>query len=313
MISVIIPVYNVESYLKRCLDSVINQSYQDLEIILIDDGSTDNSSKICDEYASNDPRVIVIHKQNAGQAAARNDGINIAKGEYIAFVDSDDWIELDMYELLMQAIIDTKADIVASGLNMVYQNRVLNLNPNSVSRISYTKEEALDSLFNNINNVRFELWNKLFKKEVIGDARLKIGQLHEEVYFIRTVFSNATRIVYVNQGLYNYVVQRDGNTNSNFKENRLVIFQELDDFASMLREWGREDIARKCENFAITMAINFYIIANKAGVSDNILNFILKTFNRYYKKEYLHSLNRLVFSISPKLYLILRHIPHVFR
>lgn len=146
MISVIIPVYNVESYLKRCLDSVINQSYQDLEIILIDDGSTDNSSKICDEYASNDPRVIVIHKQNAGQAAARNDGINIAKGEYIAFVDSDDWIELDMYELLMQAIIDTKADIVASGLNMVYQNRVLNLNPNSVSRISYTKEEALDSL-----------------------------------------------------------------------------------------------------------------------------------------------------------------------
>ena len=104
-ISIIVPVYNVEKYLEKCIDSILNQSYQNLEIILIDDGSTDNSGSICDEYKKKDQRVQVIHQKNQGQSSARNAGLNIAKGSYIGFVDSDDWIEQNMYEKLYKNII----------------------------------------------------------------------------------------------------------------------------------------------------------------------------------------------------------------
>ena len=115
LISVIVPIYNTEKYLKKCLDSIINQTYKNLQIILIDDGSGDNSGEICDEYATKDSRIQVIHKQNAGVTAARNDGLDMATGDYIGFVDSDDWIEPNMYEEMMANLIKTGADFVHTG------------------------------------------------------------------------------------------------------------------------------------------------------------------------------------------------------
>lgn len=112
-ISVIIPVYNVEKFLRRCLKSVINQTMSDLEIILVDDGSNDNSGEICDEYAKNDDRIIVIHKENGGLRSARNKGLDIATGEWITFVDSDDYIDTDMYEMLYSNAIEKEVDICA--------------------------------------------------------------------------------------------------------------------------------------------------------------------------------------------------------
>lgn len=115
-LSVIIPVYNVEPYLRKCLDSIVNQTYRDLEIVLIDDGSPDNCGEICDEYAARDDRIVVIHKKNGGLSAARNDGIRRATGEWITFVDSDDWCELDYYERMIEKQVETDTDIIcASG------------------------------------------------------------------------------------------------------------------------------------------------------------------------------------------------------
>ena len=118
-ISIIVPVYNVEKYLKRCIDSILNQSFTDFELILVDDGSTDNSGKIIDEYALKDKRIKVIHKENGGQGSARNRGLDIAKGNYIGFVDSDDWIHKDMYKCMYQIINEDNTDIVQIGHNTV--------------------------------------------------------------------------------------------------------------------------------------------------------------------------------------------------
>lgn len=114
-ISVIIPIYNVEPYLRQCLDSVVNQTYQNIEIILVDDGSTDNCGAICDEYAQKDDRIVVIHRKNGGVSAARNDGIDRATGEWVAFVDPDDWLDVNFYECLFDAMRDQNIDILCSG------------------------------------------------------------------------------------------------------------------------------------------------------------------------------------------------------
>ena len=115
LISVIVPVYNVENYLPRCLDSIINQTYTNLEILLVDDGATDNSGKLCDEYAQKDNRIRVFHKENGGVSSARNMGLDNATGEYIAFVDSDDYIDKCMYEIMLNSSVQNNADIVVCG------------------------------------------------------------------------------------------------------------------------------------------------------------------------------------------------------
>lgn len=124
MISIIVPVYNVEKYVRKCLDSVVNQAYKDLEILIVDDGSTDGSGKICDEYKKDD-RVKVFHTENRGLSAARNYGIDRAHGEWIGFVDSDDWIEPDMYEVLLKSALETDADIVECGVYTEYSNKAI--------------------------------------------------------------------------------------------------------------------------------------------------------------------------------------------
>ena len=116
LISVIVPIYNVAPYLHECIDSIINQTYKNIEVILVDDGSTDNSGKICDEYAKKDRRMVVIHQENQGVNLARTNGLNIAKGDYIGYVDGDDWIEPEMYEHLLNKILETDADFIDSGL-----------------------------------------------------------------------------------------------------------------------------------------------------------------------------------------------------
>ena len=121
LVSVIVPVYNVAPYLEQCLDSIVNQSYRNLEIILVDDGSTDKSGAICDRYAEQDSRIQVVHKENGGQSSARNVALDMMTGEWVLFVDSDDWIELNTLELLLEQK-DERADLVEFGVNLVYSN-----------------------------------------------------------------------------------------------------------------------------------------------------------------------------------------------
>ena len=211
-ISVIIPVYNVEKYIHQCLDSVINQTYKNLEIILIDDGSTDKSGGVCDEYANRDKRIKVIHKQNEGVSQARNTGLDICTGDYIAFIDPDDFIQEHTYEILMNYIKQNKADIVWFDYffyslsennskivkrNMFNKKIFYNLNTNT-NRETFAKD-----LFQKYH-LAGHCWNKLYKKKIWNDIRFPYKMRCEDGYVLMPVLMQAKNILVVPDNLYYY-------------------------------------------------------------------------------------------------------------
>ena len=159
LITIIVPIYNVKPYLSRCIESIINQDYKKLEIILVDDGSTDKSGNICDEYAKKDKRIIVIHQENQGLSCARNNGTRISKGKYIAYIDSDDYIELDYISYLYKLIKDNKADISACAHN---KHRYI--------ETVYEKDELYPAL--STSKIAFSAWSKLVKASIMKDIFL---------------------------------------------------------------------------------------------------------------------------------------------
>lgn len=202
LISIIVPVYNVEKYLNQCLDSVCMQTYKNLEIILIDDGSTDKSGEICDEYAAKDNRIIVIHKENIGVSDSRNKGLDIATGNYIGFVDSDDWIEFNMFEILYKGIKEYKADISICGHAEVYENGLLK--PfHADSPVIFSPIDAIEELIKE-NSFRDYLVNKLFTKKLFNSIRLPVGRIIEDKAIMYKLFDQSDAIVYLSEVLYYY-------------------------------------------------------------------------------------------------------------
>lgn len=207
MISVIIPIYKVEKELNRCIDSIINQSYNDLEIILVNDGSPDNCPIICDNWAKKDQRIKVIHKDNGGLSDARNAGYKIASGEYISFVDSDDWIHKDFYKIMLETLLKNKSDIVECGVTKTSDFKVDDLSINAINSHDYNTENALKELIND-GVFHQHVWNKLYKKEVIGDVLFEKGKLNEDEFWTYQVFGKAHLISKIDNPLY-YYYQRD--------------------------------------------------------------------------------------------------------
>lgn len=207
-ISIIVPVYNVEKYIKRCIESILKQTYEYFEIILIDDGSTDNSSKICDEYYRQDKRIKVIHKENGGVSSSRNVGLDIAKGDYISFIDSDDYIEADMFEKMIETIVSNAADIVQCNFKSVCENEKDSKNKIykdvEVGNKYFALNEIVDIPFSNV------VWNKIYKKEVLSEIRFNENiKRFEDVDFTCRVLLNCNRYVKDDSQLYNYF-QRQG-------------------------------------------------------------------------------------------------------
>lgn len=223
-ISVIIPVYNVEQYLRECLDSIINQTYKHLEIILINDGSTDRSPQICDEYSNKDNRIKVIHQQNSGAAEARNNGMKISSGNYMAFVDSDDVISNKMFEVLIQKAIDFNADIVECDISEflcskeIINSIDLNKSKNQLT-VSYSTEEGLEAMMNGI--LRQVIWNKLYIKRVINNIKFEKGRLIDDEFWTYKVIGKATKIIKIPQVLYYYRQQQGSIIRSVYSIRRL--------------------------------------------------------------------------------------------
>ena len=207
MISIIVPVYNVEKYLPKCIESICRQTYTDLEIILVDDGSPDESGRICEEYAAKDKRIKVIHKQNGGLSDARNAGLDIAKGDYIQFVDSDDYIHPKMTEILYRNLTDYQADV--SICNFVVQGE--EAGPASMDKDSmeqtiecFEGREVMDQLQKK-NTVTVIAWNKLYKASLFENLRYEKGRLHEDEYLIHHLLDRVNVSVYTDAELYYYV------------------------------------------------------------------------------------------------------------
>lgn len=208
LISVIVPVYKVEAYLDRCVQSIVDQSYQNLEIILVDDGSPDNCPAMCDAWAEKDKRIKVIHKDNGGLSDARNAGLLVASGEYIGFVDSDDYISSEMYQLLYENLLANNSDVAACGVEMIFEDgsssRLLTRSGSCVMESDAAMEAVVLESW-----LKQPVWYKLYKADLIRNLRFPVGKYHEDVFWTWRVISKAKKVSVFDTPCYFYV-QRSG-------------------------------------------------------------------------------------------------------
>lgn len=219
LISVIVPIYNVESYLDRCIRSIVNQTYKNLEIILIDDGSPDQCPDICDQWAQRDYRIKVIHKENGGLSDARNAGMKIMTGDYVSFIDSDDWISENMYEIMLYNMQTNNADICESGFKRTSEfNKYEEQNSQGKCK-AYAKEEALKALIQ--ENIKPMVWNKLYKRNLIEDNWFRVGKCNEDEFWIYKILDNSKKIIQIDDILYYYFFRENSIINETYALKRL--------------------------------------------------------------------------------------------
>ena len=203
-ISIIVPVYQVEKYIRQCIDSILVQTFTDFELILVDDGSKDNSGKICDEYAEKDKRIRVIHKENGGLSDARNKGLDNAAGKYFMFVDGDDYIAPNMAECLYKKISEAKADIAACNYRYIFEDGKKDFSTENKAEVINANE-----IFYNRKNERnygfwTVAWNKLYKREKFKSLRFRFGKYHEDEFWANDIYQMDIKAVTVSESLYYY-------------------------------------------------------------------------------------------------------------
>lgn len=214
LISIIVPVYNVKDYVEKCLDSICGQTYKNLEIVVVDDGSTDGSGEICDTYASKDRRIRVIHRKNGGLSAARNEGLDAATGEFLGFVDSDDWIDLDMFKFLYELLETEEADISICSHYIERSGR---------TKIKYSSDEVLNlvprdamRLLVEDDIIRNFAWDKLYRRTLFRELRFPQGRYFEDIAVMYKVFYQARKIVMKGHPKYHYMVRTNSITGSKY-------------------------------------------------------------------------------------------------
>ena len=220
MISVIIPIYNVSQYLSQCVDSVLTQSYQDLEIILVDDGSTDECPQMCDDYQEKDARVRVIHKKNGGLSDARNAGMKIASGEWTFFVDSDDWLDEEAIMNLYRFAIDKHCDVVQGNLYYAYEDHLLyrRASEKEQKQTVLSRHEVMRELIIN-DRVKNFAWGKLYKTNIIRDLEFPVGKFFEDSFWQHLVIDRVERYGIIDEPLCYY--RQRGDSISGTPSNRL--------------------------------------------------------------------------------------------
>lgn len=239
-VSVIVPIYNSERYIDKCIQSIINQTFKDIELILVDDGSTDKSVEISNKYAEKDKRIKIIKQKNKGVSSARNYGISIATGDFITFVDSDDFIEIDMLDILYNAAIDNNCDVVLSGIKIIKDNNI-KYEFTKDSKI-YTKQEVFKLFY--FDREPFSpnyAWGKLIKRSICNKIKFREDIfLMEDALFSMELFINCqNNIMFLNKYLYNYV-QRDGSESKHFSKKRITSFYALEELLNLAKEIDSE-------------------------------------------------------------------------
>jgi len=310
LISVIVPVYNVEKYLPQCINSILNQTIKNLEIILVDDGSLDNSGEICDEFSRKDNRIVVIHKENNGLSSARNAGLEIATGNYLGFVDSDDWLDENMYETLLNLIKDTNSDIscckffkTADGEEKIppIDNEVIK---------SFNNLEGLNNFYTDLYTQTVVAWNKLYTRKLFDNVIYPTGKIHEDEGTTYKLFYKANKITYTNRALYYYRTTPNSITTSKFTQKRLDILNVYDEKIKFMKTINNDDIYSKTLKWYLFTLINCYFECSNSMEDnqkhlDSIKIKISETYKDYSKcnAKQLHWIILFsVFKINPKLY-----------
>jgi len=234
-VSVIIPVYNVKQYLKEALDSVIHQTYKNIEIIIVDDGSNDGSEKICDEYAGNDSRIRVIHEENGGLSVARNTGLDNMSGEYVAFLDSDDIYYPDMIQKMLESLLSHKTDCAVCRYTVFNTKQKINLNSKKKTNEKiYTRAEALKAIIN--GEIHAFAWNKLYKKNLFDSVRYPAGQNYEDISVVFKIFDKTNKVSVLDEKLVYYRKHRQSITSTYTLKNFQDLHTAQNIFISFVKE-----------------------------------------------------------------------------
>lgn len=311
-ISIIVPVYNVEKYLKNCIDSILNQTFKDFELILVNDGSTDKSLDICKYYESIDSRIRIINKQNGGLSSARNAGLDVFIGKYVGFIDSDDYIHPQMYEILYNQMTKNNADIGICDFEKVYDfnkefldNKFI-LN-NEIE--SMNNEDALLKLLGEKAVKYIIMCNKLYKKEIFQNERFKEGIIHEDEHIIHRLLYKAKNIIYIEKKLYFYL-QREGSImNKKLSIDTVDYLLACSDRIRFFSEKNLKDLKLKWEAFYLWKFFKEYIELYKNFHYDKkmrllrndfrkLLKLLLKSENHLMKEK----ISWIVFAVSPNIY-----------
>ncbi len=304
-ISIVVPVYNVQKYLSKCIDSLINQTYKDIEIILVDDGSLDGSGNICDAYAKKDKRIKVIHKKNGGLSDARNKGIEIATGEYITFIDSDDYVSLKYCETLYKLIKKHNADISIGNYHPFYENEIVKEKIDD-NEIVMSSKEALEYLYDKDYCVTMRVaWGKLYKKELFNKIRYPKGKINEDEFVIHHLYDKTNKVVFTKSTLY-YYFQRDTSImGEKFSIKRLDALEALKERIEFFDKKGFKKLKFKaCTDYNHFIKVNYYNTKDKnlkKKLKENLLP--VSYFKDYFKlKNYI---GYYLFKLCPSIYKML--------
>ncbi|WP_052343510.1 glycosyltransferase family 2 protein [Bacillus massiliigorillae] len=316
-ISVIIPVYNVAMYLSKCIDSVINQTYKNLEIVLVEDGSSDDSGEICDYYALQDSRIKVIHKDNGGLSDARNIGLDLATGDYISFIDSDDYIHQTFYDVLVNLITINNADIAQCDFLKIYEdNNCHNIwgskqnNENSCEITILNNIAALNNLYhqNCVSNV--VVWNKIYKRNLFSDIRFPKGKIHEDEFTTYKLLYKSTKVVITSNRLYYYLQRPNSIMGREFNTKRLDV---LEAYSAQISFYETNNLF-ELKIYAIEklegLLREFMIEVLKSNIEDKEQTFLYLVY--YYRNAYHLFINYMDVSIIKKFLMELFHFSPIY-
>lgn len=301
-ISVIVPIYKVENYLNRCLDSLVNQTYKNLEIILVDDGSPDKCPQMCDEWAKKDKRIKVIHKENGGLSSARNAGLDKMTGQYVMFVDSDDYIHKQACEILLNNLEKSDSDISMAGFVNFYNSKKSKEKFYNIDKIKskvYLKDDVYTLIFNKKIPMIMTAWSKLYKKEIFDKLRFDEGKLHEDEFILHKVMHQCNKFTYCSLPLYNYFQNNSGITGSTFKIKRLDVLDAMEkrvEFTKINRPNFTDDAIFQY----IKVHILIYYRAYFAKLDEKIMKDIKQKIDHYYSLGYKNKLINMFYK-HPKI------------
>ena len=291
LISVIVPVYNVEQYLEKCVNSIINQTYKNLEIILVDDGATDSSGNMCDELARSDNRIKVYHKENGGLSDARNYGVERATGDYIGFVDSDDYIDSEMYEKLYEAIKKENVDVAECSLKVIYPGKIELFTDEKYYKV-LGKTEYLEEYLT-IKKIFGSVWTKLIKSDVAKKLVFPKGKLYEDTYYAYDLIEKVDRYVIMNNPYYNYLMREKSITNAKFNPRILDLIEIVEKFHKTTYENypGLKEAADCRKMYAYFSVLNSILL--EENYRDNeyyseILNYFKRNYISLLKNKYIN-------------------------
>lgn len=279
-ISIVVPVYNVEKYLRRCLESILGQTMRELEIILINDGSTDRSGEICEEYKERDNRIQVIHKKNGGLSDARNAGARIAASDYVIFLDSDDYIAQDMMETLYTLAKDSGADMSVCGVYNVYGEREIPQYSKSEEFIC-TGEEAFMHILEG-KKIPGTICNKLIKRQIVQQIEFPAGRLYEDAFYTLDLVQRVENVSVTTRPMYYYAHRQDSITTSTFKEADLDIIYAYRKTLELVKKKYPRLMMQAV--FRLFWA-HFIVIDRILGTGDYKTNIYLKTSRRFLKRN----------------------------